>query len=184
MRVTSEKEQLTVMATFSADGKYLPPMIIFPYKRVPQAIAESVPENWGLGRSDSGWMTAEVFYEYISNHFLPYLKNQNIEKPVILFVDGHRSHLTKEVSKLCDENGVILISLYPNTTHIMQPAVVSVFRPLKAGWASEVRNWKFQNFPKEVTRYTFGTILKLVFDKYALEKTIKNGFRKKCTTSV
>lgn len=53
-------------------------------------------------------MTAEVFYEYISNHFLPYLKDQNIEKPVILFVDGHRSHLTKEVSQLCDENGVIL----------------------------------------------------------------------------
>ncbi|XP_074040924.1 uncharacterized protein [Leptinotarsa decemlineata] len=60
VRVTFEKEQLTVMATFSADGKCVPPMIIFPYKRVPHAIAESVPENWGLGRSDSGWMTAET----------------------------------------------------------------------------------------------------------------------------
>lgn len=54
VRVTSEKERSTVMATFSADGKYIPPMIIFPYKRVPQAIAESVTENWGLGRSNSG----------------------------------------------------------------------------------------------------------------------------------
>lgn len=178
IRVKSEKEQITVMATFSADGKYVPPMLIFPYKRIPQAIAESVPENWGLGRSDSGWMTSQVFYEYISNHFLSYLKSNNIQRPVILFVDGHRSHLTKHVSQLCDDNGIILISLFPNTTHIMQPADVSVFRPLKAGWSTEVRNWKFENFPKDVTRSTFGTILQSVFSKYASEETIKNGFRK------
>ncbi|KAF2891485.1 hypothetical protein ILUMI_14687 [Ignelater luminosus] len=97
---------------------------------------------------------------------------------IILFVDGHRSHLTKEVSQLSDENGVIVISFIPNITHIMQPADVSMFRPFKAGWASEVRNWKFENFPKDVTRSTFGTILKFVFDKYASEKTIRNGFRK------
>lgn len=40
VRVTSKNEQLTVltvMATFSAVGKCIPPMIIFFYKRVPQA---------------------------------------------------------------------------------------------------------------------------------------------------
>ncbi|XP_050498219.1 uncharacterized protein LOC126879210 [Diabrotica virgifera virgifera] len=178
IRVSSEKEQITVMATFSADGKHVPPMLIFPYKRIPEAIAKSVPENWGLGRSDSGWMTSQVFYEYISNHFLPYLKSNNIQRPVILFVDGHRSHSTKHVSQLCDDNGIILVSLFPNTTHIMQPADVSVFKPLKAGWSAEVRNWKFQNFPKDVTRSTFGTILESVFSKYASEETIKNGFRR------
>uniref|UniRef100_A0A6P7HIN2 Uncharacterized protein LOC114349342 isoform X2 n=1 Tax=Diabrotica virgifera virgifera TaxID=50390 RepID=A0A6P7HIN2_DIAVI len=60
----------------------------------------------------------------------------------------------------------------------MQPADVSVFKPLKAGWSAEVRNWKFQNFPKDVTRSTFGTILESVFSKYASEETIKNGFRR------
>uniref|UniRef100_A0A1Y1LYQ2 HTH CENPB-type domain-containing protein n=1 Tax=Photinus pyralis TaxID=7054 RepID=A0A1Y1LYQ2_PHOPY len=106
VRVSSEKEQITVMATFSADGKYVPPMLIFPYKRVPHIIAESVPENWALGRSDSGWMTSAVFYEYISNHFLPYIQTNNIQKPVILFVDGHRSHLTKHesVNSTVDDN--------------------------------------------------------------------------------
>ncbi|KAJ8931939.1 hypothetical protein NQ314_015101 [Rhamnusium bicolor] len=145
---------------------------------MPKVTVESIPENWGLGRSDSGWMNSEVFFEYVSNHFIHFLKSENITRPVILFVDGHRSHLTQEVSKLCDENGVILISLFPNTTHIMQPADVSVFKPLKAGWKSSVRNWKFENFAKEVTRFTFGSILKAVFDEYATVKTIQNGFRK------
>lgn len=177
-RVSCDKEQITVMATFSADGKVVPPMLIFPFKKMPKIIVESVPENWGLGRSDSGWINSEVFYEYISNHFLPYLNSEKITRPVILFVDGHRSHLTQQVSRFCDEHGIILISLFPNTTHIMQPADVAVFKPLKSGWTSAVRTWKFQNFPKEVTRYTFGPILKYVFDQYATAKTIQNGFRK------
>lgn len=53
-RVTSEKELITVMGTFPADGKGVSPMIIFPYKKMPKAIVESVPENWAIGRSDSG----------------------------------------------------------------------------------------------------------------------------------
>lgn len=177
-RVSSEKEQITVMGAFSADGRFVPPMLIFPYKKMPKAIVESVPTTWALGRSDSGWINSEVFFEYIANHFLPYVKSNNITRPVALFVDGHRSHLTQQVSKFCDENGVILIALFPNTTHIMQPADVSVFKPLKAGWTSAVRDWKFENFPKDVTRHTFGTILKDVFEKFALPKTIQNGFRK------
>ncbi|KAJ8945710.1 hypothetical protein NQ314_009072 [Rhamnusium bicolor] len=60
-RVSSEKEQITVMATFSADGKYVPPLLIFSYKKLPKVIVETIPENWGLGRSDSGWMNSEVF---------------------------------------------------------------------------------------------------------------------------
>ena len=131
-RVSAEKEQITVMATFSADGKIVPLMLIFPYKKMPKAIVESIPENWALGRSDSGWINSEVFYEYMSNHFIACIKSSKITRPVVLFVDGHRSHLTTQVSKVCDNNGVILISLFPNTTHILQPADVVVFKPLQA----------------------------------------------------
>nr|CAH7749571.1 unnamed protein product [Callosobruchus chinensis] len=151
VRVTSEKEQITVMATFSADGKYAPSLLVCPYKRIPQAIAESVPDNWSLGRSDKGWMTSAVFYEYISNHLLEYLKTNDIKSLYfyLLMVIDHT-----------------LLQL------------LAVFRPLKAGWTSEVRRWKFDNFPKYVTRYTFETVLKPVFDKYATKRTIENEFRK------
>ncbi|KAJ8943920.1 hypothetical protein NQ314_009584 [Rhamnusium bicolor] len=177
-RVASEKEQLTVMATFCANGTYVPPMIIYPYKRIPKIIAESVPENWALGKSDTGWMNSDVFYEYIGNHFVPYLKSENVKRPIIYFVDGLKAHLTMEVSQLCEDHGIILISLFPNTTHITQPADVAVFKPLKSGWTSSVRTWKFENFPKEITRATFGMILKTVFEKYAIPMTIQNGFKK------
>lgn len=45
-----------------------------------------------------------------------------------------------------------------------QPGDVAVFRPLKAGWRENVHQWKFENYPKEVTRITFAPILETVFD--------------------
>ncbi|KAG5871993.1 hypothetical protein JTB14_020461 [Gonioctena quinquepunctata] len=129
-RVSSEKEQITVMATFSVNGKVVPPM--------PKSIVESVPEQWAL--------------------------------------DGHKSHLTQQVSQLCDDHGIVLMSLFPNSTHIMQPADVAVFKALKSGWTTAVRGWKFENFPKEVIRYSMGRILKFVFDQYAKITPLRMSF--------
>ncbi|GBP56893.1 hypothetical protein EVAR_41642_1 [Eumeta japonica] len=33
--------------------------------------SKNCPEGWGVGLSDNGWMTAESFYEYITNVFYP-----------------------------------------------------------------------------------------------------------------
>ncbi|XP_049949772.1 uncharacterized protein LOC126457500 isoform X3 [Schistocerca serialis cubense] len=60
------KATLTVMCTFSADGKMCPPMIIYPYQRIPTKVISKVPEKWGIGRSDNGSMISEVFFEFIS----------------------------------------------------------------------------------------------------------------------
>jgi len=114
------------------------PMVIFKYKRVPQNILDSIPPNWGVGRSDTGWMKSEIFYEYISNIFYPFVVESGIPFPVILFVDGHTSHLTYHLSKLCLQLNIILIALYPNATRILQPADVAAFRPIKAGWKKGV----------------------------------------------
>lgn len=57
----NEKEQITVLGCFNANGDTLPPMIIYPYKRLPREVAESVPDDWVIGLSDSGWINSEVF---------------------------------------------------------------------------------------------------------------------------
>ena len=69
----------------------------------------------------------------------------------MLFIDGHRSHLTIETSNLCSQYGIVLVALYPNSTHILQPADVSVFKPLKDGWKEIVQQWRFDNYPEQLT---------------------------------
>ncbi|KAJ8892150.1 hypothetical protein PR048_004730 [Dryococelus australis] len=83
-------------------------------------------------------MTGELFYEFMTNIFHPKLVEKNISLPVVLFIDGHLSHLTLHTSKFCDEHGIILVALLPNATYILQPMDVGVFRLLKNGWKKAV----------------------------------------------
>lgn len=42
------------MFTFGADGQVTPPMVIFPYKRLPGEITSKIPEDWGVGLTTDG----------------------------------------------------------------------------------------------------------------------------------
>lgn len=96
-------------------------------------------------------MTAETCYEYITNVFLPFLDDENIERPVIVFLYGHKSHLSVHRSKFCREHEIILVSLYPNSTHILRPLDVAEFSRLKARWKKIVKHWRIEN-EKEITK--------------------------------
>ncbi|KAJ3625859.1 hypothetical protein MTP99_016398 [Tenebrio molitor] len=139
-----------------------------------------MPESWVLGKSDSGWMKGDVFYEYIANDFNNWLIENSIKKPVILFIDGHRSHMTLPLSEFCEKSKIILYALPPNTTHMLQPADVSVFRPLKQGWKNTVRNWqsKPENINSSVTKTNFCRLFKETLEASDMTVAIKNGFRK------
>jgi hypothetical protein len=50
----SSKENITVMFTFSADGKTCCPVILYPYKRIPEKISKSAPTEWGITLSNNG----------------------------------------------------------------------------------------------------------------------------------
>lgn len=175
---SDEKECLTVLVTGSAAGQLPPPMIVFKYKRIPDDVGRSVPEDWGLGKSDSGWMPGQVFYDYLVNVFHPWLLRENITPPVILFVDGHASHLTLQTSRFCEENQIVLIALHPNATHIMQPLDVSVFRSLKAKWKEVVHQWRIEHCENPVLKKKdFAPLLRHAMDMLTPD-TISNGFRK------
>jgi hypothetical protein len=61
-------------------------------------------------------MTAEVFYEYTGNVFTSHLGKHNVNFPANLPVDGHRTHLTHQLSELCSELGTTLLSIHTNAT--------------------------------------------------------------------
>lgn len=176
----NEKETVTVLLVFSANGKTVNPMVVFPFKRVPKDVVNSLPETWFLGKSETGWMISDVFFEYIANCVHKWLEENQVPRPVLLFVDGHKSHMTMELSEFCENNKIILYALPPNTTHIMQPADVSVFKPLKSEWKNTLREWqnKTENINKVLSKCTFCPLLHSVLSAIDLEDTIKNGFRK------
>ncbi|KAF6200403.1 hypothetical protein GE061_006706 [Apolygus lucorum] len=107
-------------------------------------------------------MVSATFFEYVSKVLLTWLKERGTTFPVILFVDGHKSHLSMELSKFCAENEIIVYCLPPNATHIVQPCDVGIFRPLKAAWKNVVRISKQSNIV--TTKLNFAGLFKRAFD--------------------
>ncbi|KAG5881608.1 hypothetical protein JTB14_030305 [Gonioctena quinquepunctata] len=63
------KSSLMVIFTFSAPGITTPPLIIYPYKRLPKYIADCVPSELSMTLvtgNDTGWMETEIFYDGIA----------------------------------------------------------------------------------------------------------------------
>lgn len=64
------------------------------------------------------------FQKGFANVFIHFLETKSISRLVIVFVDGHTSHLSLNLSNLCRRiKGTILICLPPNITHLLQPFV-------------------------------------------------------------
>lgn len=101
-----EKACITVLINANAAGELAPPMVVFKYERVPPGIIRQFPGEWGLGKSESGWMKREKFYEYVTNVFQLWLRAQNIEIPILLFIDGHTFHLSVYLSDYCYDNQI------------------------------------------------------------------------------
>jgi hypothetical protein len=78
------------------------------------------------------------------------------------------AHLSPDVLKLCQQHNIRFCFLPENSTHLMQPLDVSVFRPMKRHWREILRDWKeecdrkdihFTTLPKTVrtVQYILGT---------------------------
>ncbi|XP_065650413.1 uncharacterized protein LOC136078564 [Hydra vulgaris] len=173
----SDKKNLTALFCVNANGEFAPSLTLYKYARMPKTVAAAAPPGWDLGKSDSGWMTAECFYEYFTNVLVPYWKSINTQLPIYMFMDGYHSHLSKELSMYCSSERIHLISLFPNATHILQPVDVSVFRPMKKKWQNICRQFKLDNDFNEIRRENIPMLLNNFVMNPNIKKNIINEFR-------
>lgn len=89
----SGRDYHTVLGAGSADGVKLAPYIL--YKGVNLYLRWTVdgPAGAIYGVSKSGWMESDNFSDWFTKMFLPAVDHLLCTGPVVLFVDGHSSHL-------------------------------------------------------------------------------------------
>ncbi|XP_015114824.1 uncharacterized protein LOC107039621 isoform X2 [Diachasma alloeum] len=172
-----EKECLTALFCGNAAGHHLPPMITFNYIRIPAIVTALTPKDYTIGRSTTGWMTPTSFLDWIRKSFHPWIVKNEIEMPVVLYLNGHSAHLTLQLSDFCRENGIELISIHPNYINFLQPMDVAVFHPLKAAWRDAVTEWRLTKDGNRVKREHFGGVLEKALGKMKWESILANGFQ-------
>ncbi|KAL7289079.1 hypothetical protein TKK_0017030 [Trichogramma kaykai] len=174
---SNDKERMTVLVTGNAAGQLAPCLVMYAYQRLPPGIIDKAPKDWALGKSESGWMTSASFYEYMSNIFLPWVKQKKIKLPIILYLDGHSSHMTLHLSDFCAKNQIILVALYPNSTHITQPMDVGLFSCLKKAWRKTVTEWRIEKNGQPLDKIEFAIVFKTALESIDLETVLRNSFK-------
>ena len=112
------KDQIKIVACGNAIGQVIPPMVIFDAKSLNHHwTADKIPGN-KYGLSEKGWITSELFEEWLIEHFLEHTVSC---RPLLLLLDGHSTHYQPEVIRLARQTGVIMLCLPPHTTHETQP---------------------------------------------------------------
>ena len=143
LQANNEKSGVTLLHCFNAKGEYPRPLILFKGKTRNSALANSVPQELTVDFTDSGWMQASALLRYIRDIFVPWLQEKGLNNDkVVLTFDGHRSHINYELSRFCLENKIELLCFFPNATHILQPADVGIFGPLKGAWKHHISEYK------------------------------------------
>lgn len=105
------------------------------------------------------------------------MKKRGAKFPVILFLDNHASHRTLAVHNLCKKLEIIVVCLYPNATHIIQPCDVSYFKPLKTAWFKFINQKKVDLEISRVCHANFAPLFKEFIDLHHKPEWVISGFK-------
>ncbi|XP_047144600.1 uncharacterized protein LOC124818118 [Hydra vulgaris] len=166
---------VTVVCAMSASGVYVPPLFIFPRKRMTDRLAFGAPSGSIIRVSSSGWTDSSLFIEWLTHIVTVTHASKNNEQLIVL--DGHHSHKTLEAINFCRNNGIHLITLPPHCTHKMQPLDCTFFKPLKVGYNTAASNWMLSHQGRRISFFDMAGIFTTAYNFTAnIDKAI-NGFR-------
>ena len=151
----SGRDYITVLGVGAADGTRLPPYILYKGCNIFLRWTGGGPAGSLYGVSKSGWMEADNFISWFKSLFLPAVDHLLPTGPVVLFLDGHHSHLSLELIHTAKMKGVHLYCFPPHTTHILQPLDVGVYGPVKQAWKKVLKDHKLKTVAANVTKEDF-----------------------------
>ena len=59
----------------------------------------------------------------------------------LLLLDNHQSHISLEVIKIAEENGLNILTFPPHCSHRLQPLDICLFGPFKAFYYCFCDSW-------------------------------------------
>ena len=104
-------------------------------------------------RRVDGWIQNSA--KWLEHGFNEDIKQCNVTKPVILFIDGAKVHLSINASEFCTRNDIILYTLYPNATHLIQLLDLALMGSMKNIYKEEMRKWLVHNIRETFDKYRF-----------------------------
>ena len=104
------------------------------------------------------------------------------EHPVLLILDGHSSHTKNlEAIHFARENGIVMLSLPPHTTHRLQPLDRTFFKPLMGNYNTACDQWMRNHAGRQITIYQIAALFR---EAYVKSATMSNAVSDFTTTGI
>lgn len=166
---------VTLAVAVSATGNVVPPFFIFPRVHFRDHFLNSAPPGSSGAANPSGWMKESHFLKFLQ-HFVKHTKCSK-EKPVLLLLDNHGSHLSIQGLDFCKDNGITVLSFPPHCSHRLQPLDVSVYGPLKKYVNRACDSWMTTHPGSTMTIYDIPNVVSTSFPLAVTPANILAGFR-------
>lgn len=138
MRTTgAERQRCTVMLSVTADGRKLPPYVVFKRKTLPK---ESFPNGIIVRVQKNGWMSDELMVDWVKTVWAN-RPGGLLRRKALLVLDSFRGHLTERVKARLAEGRTHLAVIPGGLTSMLQPLDVSINRPFKAEFRRLYSEW-------------------------------------------
>ncbi|CAF0964997.1 unnamed protein product, partial [Didymodactylos carnosus] len=168
------KSYTTVLTCIAANGLLLPPFVIYNGQKLFESWTLNGPDGASYTVTNNGRITTETFEWWFENMFIPL--TSHINRPLLLLMDNHLSHINVKCIELAIQNQIHLISLPPNTTHALQPLDVVVFGLVKTQWKRLISQYFKATNRKNLRKSDFPLLLKKLFDNTLTKRQIVSSF--------
>ncbi|XP_054267225.1 jerky protein homolog-like [Macrosteles quadrilineatus] len=165
---------ITAVCAMSASGQYIPPMFIFPRKRMTPLLERGGPAGALYTCSHNGWTNEELFLDWLK-HFKKFVKPSE-QEPILLVLDNHGSHISLDSYEFCRTNHIHMISIPPHTSHKIQPLDVTFFGPLKSSFNRECDKFMRSHVHRKITPYDIPEIFNAAYMTVATIEKGVSGF--------
>ncbi|XP_045198321.2 uncharacterized protein LOC123552643 [Mercenaria mercenaria] len=174
---SSGREQLvTLCVAVSASGNTVPRFLVYPRVNLRDHFPTGAPTDSEGTAPLSGWMTKDNFLLFLKN-CVQHVKSTK-DRPVLILLDNHYSHLSLDALEYAKENGIVMLSFPPHCSHRLQPLDLSVFGPLKRKLSVSQSKWLRNHPGKPVSIYDIAGILCEPWKETLTMSNICSGFQK------
>ena len=169
--ISRSEKHATLLAGICADGYCLKPMLVLQRETLDCELLQLGYTNDKVcyGRSDTGYMSTELFLFWAENAFFPEIRDRRAKLdyagPVLLLLDGFAVHHSEAFERMCEEENVILLFYPAHSSDQLQPCDLGLFANQKR-WQGNI------SLPKGMSKQTKQAIK--VLDSLRIAATPKN----------
>ncbi|XP_018571449.1 jerky protein homolog-like [Anoplophora glabripennis] len=142
-------ELVTFVEIVNAVGGTVPPVYIYPRIRNPSDYFIDAPIGSIALGNKSGWMTTQLFHEVLK-HIVSHT-NCSQDNKILILLDNHESHASVGIIDYCRNNGIVLLSFPPHTSHKLKPLDVGIYGSFKSKCGVAFNDFMLSNQGKTIS---------------------------------